>query len=324
MAATNPFKASDLVAKYGWQIMPYLSNLGAALLCESQILFVDSGATNKLDADDTEHGHSFQKPLATLGYAVGLCTADQGDVILLAPGHAETLAGASDLDIDVAGITIIGIGNGTLRPTFTLGGEDAATTIEINGSNITVKNLRIVGGDTDGTTVAIDVQGGSDYVTLDGLEFFETSNTEEILACITIEDQCHQTTIKNCVFRNLSSGDNTYAIKTESDEHDFLVIDNCTFIGDWTAAAIDLDASDINYPLIKDCVIVNFDASAGKAILLASSTKAVMVNLRVGSGKGSGYPVSTITAAFEMDCHGGEAGAITYPGLGSQTATDFS
>jgi len=324
MAATNPFLVSDLIKKYGWAVMPYLSNLGVTLLSEAQILFVDSQHTNALDADDATHGHSFEQPLATIDYAIGLCTADQGDVILVAPNHAETLSGAADLDIDVNQVTIIGLGSGSARPTLTLGGTDASTTIEINGDNITVMNLRIVGGDTDGTTRAIDIKSGSDYVTLDGLEFFETVSTKEILGCITLEDKTDQCTIKNCVFRNLCSGDNTDAIITEADEHDFLTIENCTFIGDWTNAALDLDAAAINYPIIKDCLIVNYDTSAGDAIDLDSSTKAIMVNLRVASGKGDAYPVGDVSASFEMGCYGCEAGAVGYLGLGSKTSTDFA
>ncbi len=324
MAATNPFKAKDLVAKYGWQIMPYLSNLGVSLLCDSAILFVDSGSANTLDSDDTEHGHSFDKPLATIDYAVGLCTANQGDVILVAPGHAETLSGAADLDIDVSGITIIGLAAGSLMPTLTLGGTDAATTIEINGDNITVKNIRIEGGDTDGTTRAIDIKTGSDHITLDGLVFFEPTATMEILGCITLEDKTDFCTIRNCQFYNGATGSNTDCVKTEADEHDHLLIEDCVFVGDWTNAILDLDAAAITYPVIRRCLMVNVDATTGDAIDLDSSTVAIMSDLRVASGDANAYPVADVSASFEMACYGCEGGALGYLGLGSQTATDFS
>lgn len=324
MTAKNPYKASDLIKKYGWLIMPSLSNLGITLYAEAAVLFVDSNHAEASDTEDERHGHTPDRPFATLDYAVGMCTADKGDIILVAPYHAETLSGAADLNIDVSGITIIGIGSGSAMPTFTLGGTAADTTIEINGDNITVSNLRIVGGDTDGTTRAIDIKTGSDYVTLDGLHFFETDNTLEILGCITLEDKTDQCTIRNCVFLNLSSGDNTDAIFTEADEHDFLVIEGCTFIGDWTNAVIDIDASDINYPLIKDCLIVNYDETSGDAIDLGSATKLVMVNLRVASGDPNAYPVADITSAFQIGCHACEKGLETVAFLGSATATSWA
>lgn len=324
MAATLPFRVRDLTHKFGWDAIVRLTALGINYLSDAQVLFVDSNAAEALDADDGVHGMTMETPLATLDYAVGLCTASQGDVIVVAAGHAETLSGAADLDIDVDGVTVLGLGHGSLRPTFSLGGTDAATTVEINADNVKVCNLRFVGADTDGTTVCIDIKSGSDYVTLEGLEFFETANTTEILKCITIEDKVDQLTIRNCVFRNLCSGDNTAAIATEADEHDFLTIEGCTFIGDWATGILDLDAAAINYPLIKDCVMVNYDASAGKAILLNASTKAVLVNLRVASAKGDGYPVSDITATYQMGCQGCEPGKETVAYMGSATATDWS
>ena len=317
MATSNPKLVSDLIAKYGWQIMPYLSTLGT-LLSDAQVLLVDGNHANTLDADDQQHGLSWNTPLATIDYAVGLQVAGAGGVILVAPGHAETLSGAADLDIDVSGITIIGLGEGSMRPTLTLGGTDATTTIEINGDDITVKNLRIVGGDTDGTTVAIDIKTGSDYVTLDGLEFFETVNTKEILTGITVEDKCDQLTIKNCIFRNLASGDNLAAIITEADEHDFLVIENCQFIGDWTNAILDLDAAALVAPTIKDCLLVNYDATAGDAIDLNSGTKALIVNCMIASGKGDAYPIADISASYVLGCLGAEPG--TY-GVAAVNAT---
>ncbi len=82
---------------------------------------------------------TYDSPFSTLDYAVGQCTASRGDIIVIKPGHAETLSSATALNLDVAGITIIGLGTGSLRPTFTL---DTATTatIPVSAANIAIKN----------------------------------------------------------------------------------------------------------------------------------------------------------------------------------------
>lgn len=322
MAATNPQLVKDLVHRFGWDILPYLSNLGVNLLSNSQVLFVDSGATNALDADDTVHGLSFENPLATLDYAIGLCTADQGDVILVAPGHTETISAAAGVDLDVDDVTIIGVGVNDKRPKMVFSAE--ASTFEINADNVTVKNLQFVSTKTGGTTVGIDIKTGSDYVTIDSCKFYETANTLELLTCITAEDKTDYLTIRNCEFLNLAGGDNLSCLATEADEHDYLRVEGCTFIGDWTNACLDLDADAIVYPLIRDCTMVNVDATAGKVITLNASTVAMMSNLRVATGKGDGYPVSDVSASFEVACYACEAGALGYLGMGSQTATDLS
>ena len=82
---------------------------------------------------------TYTRPFATLDYAVGRCVASRGDIIVIAPGHTETISSATALALDVAGIAIVGLGDGSLRPTFTL---DTATTstIAVSAANISIKN----------------------------------------------------------------------------------------------------------------------------------------------------------------------------------------
>ena len=59
-----------------------------------------------------------ERPFGTLDYAIGKCTANKGDIILVAPNHAETITGASGITFDVAGITVVGMGNYNQPPRF--------------------------------------------------------------------------------------------------------------------------------------------------------------------------------------------------------------
>lgn len=321
MAATNPYLMKDLIKKYGWEIQPYLSSLGTSLLSNGQVLFVDSGHADALDADDTVHGHRIDTPLATIDYAVGLCTADQGDVILVAPGHTEDVDEASGIDFDVSDITVIGLGVRSNRPVITF--SETASTIQVNAANVTLKNLQFVGTKTGGVTVAIDIQAAANYLLIEDCRFYETANTLELLTVMTITDEADYITVKNCMFENLCGGDNLTCIINE-DDTDFLVVEGCTFIGDWTNSILDLDTSGtINYPLIKDCLMVNHDATAGLAVTLNAGTKAVIVGCNVATAKGT-YPTSDTSASYEMACSGSEPGSIGYAGLTSQTAANFS
>jgi hypothetical protein len=77
---------------------------------------------------------------ATIDSAVSAGVADRGDVVIVAPGHTEALSNATSLLLDVAGVTIIGLGAGSARPTITL---DTATTatIPVSAANVTIKNM---------------------------------------------------------------------------------------------------------------------------------------------------------------------------------------
>lgn len=88
--------------------------------------------------DSTANG-SKDKPFATIDYAIGRCTAGAFDVILVAPSHAESITTAGAITLDVAGVTIIGLGKGLARPTISLGA--AAASVVISAANCSVKNI---------------------------------------------------------------------------------------------------------------------------------------------------------------------------------------
>jgi len=98
---------------------------------------------------------TFDRPFASIDFAVGQCRANRGDIIMVKPGHVETVTAAGGLDLDVAGIAIIGLGTGSLRPTVnftTVVGAD----MDVDAANITVYNLLFTGG-IDALTGPIDV-----------------------------------------------------------------------------------------------------------------------------------------------------------------------
>lgn len=128
------------------------------------IFYVDSAVTNEGD------GSSWTNARNTLDEAINLCTANNGDVIYVAPGHAETIAAADGWDADVAGITIIGCGNGSDRPTFTY--SAAGSTAAIGAAGVTIQNLRFITSVT-AVAVAVSVEAAGDYFTMSGCEFVE-------------------------------------------------------------------------------------------------------------------------------------------------------
>ena len=128
-----------------------LRGLSVLNLHYGNIWWVDSGVGNDSGGADG----SITKPFATIDYAVGRCTANNGDIILVAPGHSETIAAAGGIDLDVAGISVIGLGNGRERPTiaFTATGSD----IDVDAANIYIENLHIDMTGIDAVAGGIDV-----------------------------------------------------------------------------------------------------------------------------------------------------------------------
>lgn len=96
--------------------------------------FVDDSGSNSYDGLDADH------PVADIDYAIGLCTSGLSDVILVMPGHAETISSTSAIAPDIADVSIIGLGEGGSRPTITYD-TAASTIITVTGDRTKFKNL---------------------------------------------------------------------------------------------------------------------------------------------------------------------------------------
>lgn len=283
MAATNPLRVSDLVAKYGWQIMVYLSNLGVQVLAEAQILFVDSGNTDALDAYDTEHGHSFKYPLATVDYAIGLCTASEQSIILVAPGHAEDYDDSTTgFDADVAGVHIIGVGSGSLRPRFDF--NHATSKCIIGANDVTLANL-VFRPSVTSVAIGLDLETGVTGCTLRDLEFAmgeAGDGTDEFIKAIHLTSGNHDTVIKDVkIFAHASAAQATHGIHVDAASNR-LTFDNVVIDGPYATNGILEDAAGLNH-IVVDCSV---DTSGTNYGFHASSTFAKRTrNLDAGASE---------------------------------------
>ena len=83
---------------------------------------------------------TYTQPFATLDYAIGRCTASRGDIIVLMPGFTETVSSATSIVADVAGVAIVGLGSGSLRPKISFTTATTAT-IPVSAANVSFKNI---------------------------------------------------------------------------------------------------------------------------------------------------------------------------------------
>ncbi len=102
--------------------------LGAeSLFTTGKVYFVNSvtGSNDNAGLDPTA-------PKATVQGAISACTASNGDKVVVMVGHAETVT-ATSINLSKAGVTVICLGAGSNRPTFTYGA--AAATITVSAAN---------------------------------------------------------------------------------------------------------------------------------------------------------------------------------------------
>lgn len=121
------------------------------------VFFVDSGHSLAVDAKG--HG-THARPFATMNYADNQCTANNGDIVFVMPGHTETVSAAAGLSLGTAGVTWIGVGFGNARPTVNFTTAVGAD-MDVDAANIVMYNFLFTGG-VDALTGPIDVNA-SDF-----------------------------------------------------------------------------------------------------------------------------------------------------------------
>jgi len=186
------------------------------------VYYVDSGS-----GDDARAGTTPETCLDTLDAAIGKCTANQGDVIYLLPGHTETeaTAAASIATMDVAGVTVIGLGEGSLMPTFNLGVADA--TFTISAADCRLQGVRIKSTVAD-VAVGLTLAATCDGTVVEGCEFRDDAANKEFLVCVSVAAAAHQIKIIGNDFRTTAAAGTNNAILSAA-VTDLEVRDNVVF-----------------------------------------------------------------------------------------------
>lgn len=168
------------------------------------VFWVDSGA-------GVSGSGTYQAPFLTLAEAKAKCTASQGDMVILKEGHAETYSSAAALSWDVAGCTIIGLGSGSSKPTFTFGTVTGAS-LDITANN--TRLLNVIGlAAIDGLTKPFNVTGNG--CELD-IEWQDASSTVEAATCLRLDTA--DNALVNLVYKGFTAGNAVTAA---------VIIDDC-------------------------------------------------------------------------------------------------
>ena len=235
------------------------------------IWFVDSGSATGSDASG--YGHNPDAPFATLDYAVGQCTANNGDTIYVMPGHAENLGADSAVDVDVAGLRIIGIGWGGSRPTFTA--TAVAGDFKLASSCNWIENLLFLSG-IDATTGMLEVSGTDN--TIVNCEFRDSVG--QATDCLITVDGADRLHIYDCKFNMAAAAgaNSAIALDGSDDAH----IHDCYIYGNFAVGAIDMRTTASARVDIHDCKIWTANAADVAVVdTITGSTGFIGPNLQI-------------------------------------------
>ena len=198
--------------------------------------------------------------------------ANNGDIIMVKPGHTETVTAAAGLDLDVAGITLIGLGSGSDTPIIALDTAVSAD-IDVDAANVTMINFHITSGFAD-IAVAIDVNA-TDF-TIIGCRFTEAANDQNFKICIqdAAAAASDRMTIEDC-FAIQDDAANTHFVNFAGTGKGHIVRNN-TLHGDWGTFAVG-GAGVILFATVVDNLIANIATTADGCISFASTATGMCV-----------------------------------------------
>lgn len=237
-----------------------------------RLVYVD--ANNGSSGND---GRTQFTPIVSWDTAVGLCTANAGDVIVLMPNHIETITGT--IALDVAGVTTIGLGVGDNQPQIRL--NLAAATVAVSAVDNVIDNVRFSADVTD-VLCAVDVLDAANGFVMRRCRFDPIlTGTDEFSVSVRLNDATNGALIENNDF-DMGIGGAVAAISFTKDT-DSTIVRNNRVMGDYSTACLQGITTLSTKLLIEDNVLINGlsgDLNAKPSIqLLTGSTGVIRNNL---------------------------------------------
>lgn len=216
----------------------------------------------------------------TLTLALAACVAGRGDLVYIAPGHTETTAAAAGINVNVAGVNIIGCGAGTSRPTFT-SATSVAASFDVTAANVTIRNIVSVCG-IDAQTAMHNVTATD--VSFIGCEFRTNSGTVGAVLGILTAATSDRLTISGCRFLGpaVNTGTTTTAQLQYEGAVDIQVL-NSYFTGKMTQAILNT-ATVLRGSIDSNRFVIN---TGTKAIAVAAASTPFISNNRINVPSGT-------------------------------------
>lgn len=228
-------------------------------------------------------GRQAGMPLASMSQAVTMARASMGDVVIVMPGHTETVSAAGGLALSKAGVYFAGMGFGADRPTITFTTATTATMTLTAASN-TLDNF-IFTQTFDAITSPLVVSAAN--VTLKNSYFMTANASAQAVQMVLTTAAANNLVITNNRFIGTADAGSTSAITIVGGDN-INITDN-DFIGAYTTSvgAIQGLTTLTTNIVVRRNSIINRTASATKGIALLTGSTGVIVENKFGIGSGA-------------------------------------
>jgi hypothetical protein len=275
------------LAAYGLNIFP---TYVPTTIYQGNVFFVGNNNASTQFAtasvDDPSYGKTPGLPFNTINYASTKCYPNQGDVIIVLPGHVEAVTSATSLTLGVAGVSIIGIGNMVNRPKITIGGATTAT-INVTAANVALYNVKIDSTGINAIVAPITVTAGGFYMESCEHYFAKTSFVSLLGISFSTIAAATNFRMNNCYMHGDPVANCTNYIQCVGG--DSMQITNSQIIGNFTTSlgCVNNITAVCTNILISNNVLQNLTASSTIVVTLFAGSTGSLINNRVQILSGS-------------------------------------
>ena len=256
-------------------------------------------------------GTSPSSPCKTVQQAADKCTASKGDVIIVMPGHTEVLSAAGSITLSKIGVTLVGLGSGANKPTFTY--SATAATIVVSAASVTIDNIRLnMGTVIDAVVQGIDLSAAD--VTIKNVDVSMSSASFQATSCIITDANCGNLKIENCVILAPDAGA-AEAISLLGTPNN-VQIKNCNINGDFSVAPIhNATGNVLTNLLISDCVLKNDNAGDFALELVSACTGSLVRNFYHSNALATAVDPGSCYSFECFACHQVDKNGLLTPGV---------
>jgi hypothetical protein len=194
---------------YGFNNGITIRGIPLTVLHPGQVFWVNNSsvlAPGGIGGSNNNKG-DYRHPFSTIDYAIGMCTANRGDVIVVMPGHVEAITAAAALVADIAGVAIVGLGSGAKRAKISFTTISSAD-IDITAANVTFYNIEFQSNIAD-LVSAIDVSGIAG-LTFENCYFTQGSASLDFVDMIDLATGASDIYVNNCKFIGNSADNDSF------------------------------------------------------------------------------------------------------------------
>lgn len=235
----------------------------------------DNANFNDIDNLFSPDSQGEQRRFSTIDAAVGACTANAGDIILVAPGHVETISSATSLVVDVAGVTIIGLGRGSARPKLAF--TATASSLELDAAGAHLENLVL---EAQISAVVVGVNVDADDITLKNVEFNFESTGDDFVTMIDVDAVSGFQLLDSKLIAEDTAG---CAEAIRLDTANYARIEGNFIYGDFTDGAIIGEGAASTGIIIKNNDVYNSDTTAGFVLDMNVASTGILAHNNFGT-----------------------------------------